>query len=114
MRPENPPSANRKRIRRFCFSFPNQGRVAHISLVFREMWDATDLDRQAHRMDRKLEGKSSGIPYLAKNERDMGHPSLVREREAHVSFVLGFISPRPQSDWLRKWSSHADTQGRTL
>ena len=61
------------------FSFPNQGRVPHISLVFREMWDATDLDRQAHRMDRKLEGKSSGIPYLAKNERDMGHPSLVRE-----------------------------------
>jgi hypothetical protein len=23
-----------------------------------------------------------GIPHLAKNERDMGHPSLVREREA--------------------------------
>jgi hypothetical protein len=22
-----------------------------------------------------------GIPYLAKNERDMGHPSFARERE---------------------------------
>src|ERR1700679_3668365 len=30
-------------------------------------------------MDRKSEGKSSGIPHLAKNERDMAHPSFVRE-----------------------------------
>src|SRR5271168_1253427 len=27
-------------------------------------------------MNRESEGKSSGIPHLAKNERDMGHPSL--------------------------------------
>jgi hypothetical protein len=26
-----------------CLSFPHEGRVAHISLVFREMWDATAL-----------------------------------------------------------------------
>jgi hypothetical protein len=26
-------------------SFPNEGRVPRISLVFREMWDATDADR---------------------------------------------------------------------
>jgi hypothetical protein len=26
-------------------SFPHEGRVAHISLVFREMWDSTDVDR---------------------------------------------------------------------
>jgi hypothetical protein len=32
-------------------------------------------------MNRKLEGKSSGIPHLAKNERDMGHPSVMRENE---------------------------------
>jgi hypothetical protein len=32
-------------------------------------------------MNRQSEGKSSGIPHLAKNERDMGHPSFVRERE---------------------------------
>ena len=33
-------------------------------------------------MDRESEGKSSGIPHLAKHERDVGHPSFVREREA--------------------------------
>jgi hypothetical protein len=26
-----------------CLSFPNKGRVPHISLVFREMWDSTAL-----------------------------------------------------------------------
>src|ERR1700691_338671 len=31
-------------------------------------------------MNRESEGKSSGIPHLAKNQRDMGHPSLVREQ----------------------------------
>jgi hypothetical protein len=35
-------------------------------------------------MNRESEGKSSGIPHLAKNERDMGHPSFAREREALV------------------------------
>jgi hypothetical protein len=33
-------------------------------------------------MNRESEGKSRGIPHLAKNERDVGHPSLVRESEA--------------------------------
>jgi hypothetical protein len=28
-------------------------------------------------MNREPEGKSGGIPHLAKNERDVGHPSLV-------------------------------------
>src|ERR1700677_2372118 len=32
-------------------------------------------------MNRESEGKTSGIPHLAKNERDMGHPSFVRERK---------------------------------
>jgi hypothetical protein len=32
-------------------------------------------------LNRESEGKSSGIPNLAKDERDMGHPSLVWERE---------------------------------
>jgi hypothetical protein len=56
--------------------------VPHISLVFREMWDTPDVDRQVHRLNRESEGKSSGIPHLAKNERDVGHPSSVREPEA--------------------------------
>src|ERR1700677_2873024 len=65
-----------------CLWFPHKGRVAHISLVFREMWDSADVDRQMHRVKRESEGKSSGIPHLAENERDMGHPSSVREPEA--------------------------------
>jgi hypothetical protein len=28
-----------------------------------------------HRMNRKPEGRCSGIPHLAKNERDVGHPA---------------------------------------
>jgi hypothetical protein len=31
------------------------------------------------RMNGESEGKSSGIPHLAKNERDVGHPSSMRE-----------------------------------
>ena len=31
--------------------FLDEGRVPHISLVFREMWDTTNLDRLLHRMD---------------------------------------------------------------
>jgi hypothetical protein len=43
------------------------------------MWDTTDVDRSVHRMIRKSEGRCSGIPHLAKNERDVGHPTFVRE-----------------------------------
>jgi hypothetical protein len=35
----------------------------------------------AHRMNQEAGGKSSGIPHLAKNERDVGHPSFVGERK---------------------------------
>ena len=28
-----------------CLLFPNEGRVPHISLVFREIWDTTEVDR---------------------------------------------------------------------
>ncbi len=34
----------------------------HISLVFREMWDSTDVNRQVHRMNQESGGKSSGNP----------------------------------------------------
>jgi hypothetical protein len=33
-------------------------------------------------MNRESEGRCSGIPHLAKNERDVGHPALAREPEA--------------------------------
>src|ERR1700691_3540947 len=62
-----------------CFWFPDEGRVPHISLVFREMWDTTSVDRSMHWINRESEGRCSGIPHLAKNERDVGHPSFVRE-----------------------------------
>jgi hypothetical protein len=49
--------------------------VPHISLVFREMWDATNVDRSLHGVNQESEGRCSGIPHLAKNERDVGHPA---------------------------------------
>jgi hypothetical protein len=41
---ESVPSTTKKESDE-CFLFPHEGRVAHISLVFREMWDSTDVDR---------------------------------------------------------------------
>jgi hypothetical protein len=49
--------------------------VPHISLVFREMWDSTNLD-QRYQWVRRCRVERGGIPHLAKNERDMGHPEL--------------------------------------
>jgi len=53
--------------------------VAHISLVFREMWDTTALSLWLSIHPTDLAVNIGGIPHLAKNERDMGHPSVVRE-----------------------------------
>jgi hypothetical protein len=36
--------------------FTRHQRVPHISLVFREMWDTTDVARKVHRMNRESEG----------------------------------------------------------
>jgi hypothetical protein len=39
----------------------------------------------------KLEGRRGGIPHLAKNERDMGHPAIVgRDREEGVELPNPF------------------------
>ena len=56
---------------------PNEGRVPHISLVLREMWDSTVLSHRISIDPIHLAVNIGGIPYLAKNERDMGHPSFV-------------------------------------
>ena len=53
--------------------------VPHISLVFREIWDAKNVDHSVRRMNRESEGRYSGVPHLAKPERDMGHPAFVKE-----------------------------------
>jgi hypothetical protein len=47
--------------------------VPHISLVLREMWDTTNLDLRCL-LSGKTDGERRGIPHLAKNERDVGHP----------------------------------------
>ena len=44
--------------------FPHEGRVPHISLVLREMWDTTNVDRSMHRTDRESEGRAAD-PNLA-------------------------------------------------
>ncbi len=51
-------------------SISNQSRVPHISLVFREMWDTTTLDALVCGVE-NLQVQRSGIPHLAKNERDV-------------------------------------------
>jgi len=73
------------------FSVPTHNcRVPHISLVFREMWDTTGLSLN-RRLVIKLEGRRGGIPHLAKNERDMGHPAIVgRDREEGVELPNPF------------------------
>ena len=55
--------------------------IRGISLVFREMWDTTNLDLFSDLGKKHVE--RCGIPYLAKNERDMGHPTLCgREKDS--------------------------------
>ena len=71
---------------RICLWFPHEGRVPHISLVCREMWDTTDVDGQVHRMNRVVRGRCSGIPHLAKNERDMGHSAFVSNLKVKAEF----------------------------
>jgi hypothetical protein len=48
--------------------------VPHISLVFREMWDTTNLNLNCSLGAENWRVERSGLPHLAKNERDMGHP----------------------------------------
>src|ERR1700691_3173355 len=43
-------------------------------------------------MNRESEGGSSGIPHLAKNERDVGHPSLCEGTRAYQAEYPSFPS----------------------
>jgi hypothetical protein len=60
--------------------------VPHISLVFREMWETTSLNLFPDL--RKTHIDFRGLPYLAKNERDMGHPTILG-RDGTVSEKCG-------------------------
>jgi hypothetical protein len=60
----------------------NRG-VPHISLVFREMWETTALHVPLSKVGKRV--KVRRLPHLAKNERDMGHPTILgRERARRV------------------------------
>jgi hypothetical protein len=66
--------------------------VPHISLVFREMWETANLDLFSNLKKRHVE--CCGLPHLAKNERDMGHPTILgREREKPL--ILGREKEKP-------------------
>ena len=78
-----PPSHKRGVV---CLWFPHEGRVPHISLVFREMWDTTALSLRLSIHPTHLAVNIGGIPHLAKNERDMGHGGF-KEQVQH--FPLG-------------------------
>ena len=69
---------------RFACLWPREeGRVPHISLVFREMWDTTTPSLQLSIQPMHLAVNLGGIPHLAKNERDVGHPAFFTGPEAH-------------------------------
>ena len=50
--------------------FPHRGRVPHISLVFREIWDTTAVSLRLSIHPTRLAVNLGGIPHLAKNQRD--------------------------------------------
>jgi hypothetical protein len=63
-----------------------------------------------HRMNRESEGKVSGIPHLAKNERDMGHPSFARERGSRTRTLQEheyFPQPARPCPSVRLHSAHS-------
>src|ERR1700678_3085002 len=64
----------------------NRG-VPHISLVFREMWETTALHVPLSKVGKKV--KVHGLPHLAKNERDMGHPTILGRERICGSIAVG-------------------------
>ncbi len=67
---------------------PTDQRVAHISLVFREMWETLPFPLALGAS--KYANREQLLPHLAKNERDMGHP-LVRGEEISQSRLLNAV-----------------------
>ena len=73
-------SATKLRVAHRVFLPSTKRGVPHISLVFREMWETTALHVPLSKVGKKVEVRD--IPHLAKNERDMGHPTLCgREKD---------------------------------
>jgi hypothetical protein len=71
----------------------HHARVPHISLVFREMWDTTDLNPRGFAANEQTNSvEVRGIPHLAKNERDVGHPSVVAGTELFLQDGLDQVA----------------------
>jgi len=72
--------------------------VPHISLVSREMWDSANLNPALSKDSLRIglcktqQGKLSGIPHLAKNERDVGHPRFASGTEIPFAVAVGINS----------------------
>jgi len=62
--------------------------------VFCQMWDSNTLSLRLSVHPMHLAVNIGGIPHLAKNERDMGHPSFVREQEICVLLLFGSATAR--------------------
>jgi hypothetical protein len=50
------------------------------------MWDATALHGLCLKVEKKV--KVRGLPHLAKNERDMGHPTIRGKEKAGSPTVV--------------------------
>src|ERR1700721_2459241 len=71
MEQSSPPRYHAERLRGgfgFCLWFPDEGRVPHISLVFREMWDTTVPSLWLSIPTIHLAVNMGGITHLEKNE----------------------------------------------
>ena len=71
-------------MRRACYRDLRSGPLIRVSLSVRD----------------RLEGKARGIPHLAKNERDMGHPAIGAGIEPQR-----ILKRFPQANWSRLMSS---------
>ncbi len=81
----------------------NRSWVPHISLVFREIWDTAALflplvecvDAPSFHSSLQWCGvEVRGIPHLAKNERDVGHPSVHLHGEIFLRHSLTKVGDR--------------------
>jgi hypothetical protein len=69
------------------------------------MWDATNFNLFSGLRKRQVE--CCGIPHLAKNERDMGHPTILGRRKTGFQIELlsdemsSSLSSRIISSWGR-------------
>src|ERR1700722_11848628 len=75
--------------------------VPHISLVFRGMWDTTAANlRSLAPLTEPVQIR--GIPHLAKNERDMGHPTLRRQeifKGGYLAITTGTRGATVRPSW---------------